>query len=148
MFLESKSYVFVDNKVDDDGNVIVQELEEENEENAYSREYDDNSYYVDEEGIVEAMEELGDNAEILFESPVSFEVSESDNIASYDSILRLVKNYGPDEEEEAKSYFIISTHEIPTLYKADVEKNIVPVVSNLYSKSYISVSNLTSGMVV
>lgn len=100
------------------------------------REYEDGDdeyepdYYVDEEGIGDAMEELDVEGvkELVFENEVHVEVMDSSTSVEYDGVIKLLKKYDEDKEDDV-GCIVFSTPEVNALYKADIVEGMNAIVS-------------------
>lgn len=115
--------------VEDNGYVNYEKNEYEDEEsyNEYDNNEDyekhENEFYVDEQGIEDAMVDVDEDSEIIFNSNIILQIFEDDSAAEYDGVLCVIK------EEDTKPYIVFSTSEIQSFYKADVENTICSIVS-------------------
>lgn len=88
-------------------------------------------YYVDEEGIEDAMEDLDyleGESEIVFQNSATLQVIEKDTAVDYTGVVKVVKNYDP-ESDTATAFVEFSTPEVPSLYRADIVRDSVVIVS-------------------
>lgn len=128
-----------DVKEDENSTSAAEEYENNYEDEDYGQ-YDasaedytdyEQDYYVDEQGIEDAMEDVDyfeGESDIVFEEEATLQVVEEDTAVDYKGIAKVVKNYDPDTDS-AVAYVEFSTIEIPTLYKANIVKNSVAIVS-------------------
>ncbi|XP_065211269.1 ranBP2-like and GRIP domain-containing protein 4 isoform X2 [Planococcus citri] len=111
---------------DDDRDYGEGNYDDTNYEEYDDREYEDGDdeyepdYYVDEDAIGDAMEELDVAVkEVLFENNVNVEVVQGDTSANYEGGIKLVKKYDDDKEDDV-GCIVFSTPEVPAMYKADI----------------------------